>query len=86
MLHKEHSTASACRVPENWRNHNMATQAPAARLLSIEDVVERTSISRSKVYMEMAAGRLRSVKVGRRRLVSEAAIVDFINALEAGAA
>jgi excisionase family DNA binding protein len=64
----------------------MATQAPAARLLSIEDVVERTSISRSKVYMEMAAGRLRSVKVGRRRLVSEAAIVDFINALEAGAA
>jgi excisionase family DNA binding protein len=62
----------------------MTASAPAARLLSIDDVVERLRIGRSKVYMEMDAGRLRSVKVGRRRLVSESAIADFIGALEGG--
>jgi excisionase family DNA binding protein len=64
----------------------MATQAPVARLLSIDDVMERLQIGRSKVYMEFEADRLRSVKVGRRRLVTEAALVEYIEKLEAGAA
>jgi len=40
-----------------------------ARLNSIDDVMERLRIGRSKVYMEMDAGRLRSCKVGSRRMV-----------------
>jgi excisionase family DNA binding protein len=63
----------------------MTAQAPAARLNTIEDGMERLCISRSKIYMEMAAKRLRSVKVGSRRLIPESAIVEYISALEAGA-
>jgi excisionase family DNA binding protein len=54
-------------------------------LNSIKDVVARTRLSRSKVYEEMDSGRLKSVKVGRRRLVTESQLIDFIDALiEAG--
>ncbi len=58
--------------------------AITARLNSIEDVMERLRIGRSKVYLEMDSGRLGSVKIGSRRLVPEAALVGYINALEAG--
>lgn len=54
-----------------------------ARLNSVEDVMDRLNLGRSKVYEVLANGQLRSVKVGRRRLISDAAIVDFINHLEA---
>jgi excisionase family DNA binding protein len=54
-------------------------------LNSIKDVVVRTRLSRSKVYEEIEAGRLHSVKVGRRRLITESALIDYINNLiEAG--
>ena len=55
-----------------------------ARLNNIEAVVARLGLGRSKVYEELASGRLRSVKVGRRRLVSESALVEYIERLEAG--
>jgi excisionase family DNA binding protein len=55
-----------------------------ARLHSVEDVMGRLRLGRSKTYEVLGNGQLRSVKVGRRRLISEAAIVDFINRLEAG--
>ncbi|MDR3660854.1 MAG: helix-turn-helix domain-containing protein [Mycobacterium sp.] len=58
-----------------------------ARLNSIKDVMTKTNLSRSTIYGEMGSGRLRSVKVGRRRLVPESALIDYINGLiEAGAA
>jgi excisionase family DNA binding protein len=54
-----------------------------ARLHDIESVMERLKLGRSTVFSVLASGQLRSCKVGRRRLVSEAALVDFINQLEA---
>ena len=54
-----------------------------ARLHSIESVMERLNLGRSKTFELLATNQLRSVKVGRRRLISESAIVDFINRLEA---
>jgi excisionase family DNA binding protein len=50
-------------------------------LNSVKDVVARTRLSRSKVYEEIASGRLRSVKVGGRRLILESAFVDYIDGL-----
>jgi excisionase family DNA binding protein len=50
-------------------------------LNSIQDVALRTGLSRSKLYTEMAAGRLRSVKVGSRRLIPESALVDYVDSL-----
>jgi len=51
------------------------------RLNSVRDVVTRTRLSRSKVYEEMGSGRLRSVKIGSRRLIPESALVDYIEGL-----
>ena len=50
-------------------------------LNSVKDVVARTKLSRSTIYEELATGRLKSVKVGRRRLITEAALVDYIDHL-----
>jgi excisionase family DNA binding protein len=52
-----------------------------ARLHHVESVMERLGLGRSKVYELMASGQLRSCKVGRRRLVPESAIVEFIDSL-----
>ena len=46
----------------------------------------RLGVSRSTVFELIASGELRSVKIGHRRLVSDAAIADFIAGLEAAAA
>jgi hypothetical protein len=51
------------------------------RLNDIKDVMGRTRLSRSKLYEEMGSGRLKSVKVGHRRLVTESQLIDFIDNL-----
>lgn len=48
------------------------------RLLSVDEAATMLGIGRSALYGEIAAGRLHSIKVGRRRLVPAAAIRDFI--------
>lgn len=53
-----------------------------ARLNPVEIVMGRLGLGRSTVFALLASGQLRSVKVGRRRLVPEAAIVEFIANLE----
>jgi len=54
-----------------------------ARLNSVERVMEKLGVGRSTVFELMAGGQLRSVKIGRRRMVSDRAISEFINKLEA---
>ena len=48
------------------------------RLLSVDEVAGILSLGRSLVYGELGAGRLRSVKVGRRRLIPAAAVAEYI--------
>ena len=43
-------------------------------------------MGRAKGYELISSGRLRSVKIGRRRLIPESAIVELIANLEAGGA
>jgi excisionase family DNA binding protein len=54
-----------------------AMQAPD-RLLSVDEAAALLGIGRSRLYDEIAAARVRSVKVGRRRLVPSGAIADYI--------
>jgi excisionase family DNA binding protein len=54
-------------------------------LNSVKDVVIRTRLSRSKIYEELDSGRLQSVKVGRRRLIPESALINYIDGLIAAA-
>jgi excisionase family DNA binding protein len=57
-----------------------AATGPAApnRLLSVDEAASMLGIGRTATYGELQAGRLRSVKVGRRRLVPAAAIPEYI--------
>ena len=51
-------------------------------LYRVAEVMTLLSLSRSVLYEELRAGRLRSVHVGRTRLVTAAAINDYIALLE----
>ena len=52
-----------------------------AHLNDIKDAGARLRLSRSKIYEEMDSGRLKSVKVGRRRLITESQLIDYIDNL-----
>jgi excisionase family DNA binding protein len=52
-------------------------QAPD-RLLSVDEAAAALGIGRSRLYDEIGAGRVRSVRVGRRRLVPSSAITERI--------
>jgi excisionase family DNA binding protein len=53
-----------------------------ARLHNIERARERLGVGRSKVFELIASGELRSCRVGRRRLIPEQAIRDFVARLD----
>jgi excisionase family DNA binding protein len=56
-----------------------ATQQP--RLLRVEEAAQLLGIGRSLAYHLIRTGRLRSIKIGSRRLVPLAAIDEAISAL-----
>jgi excisionase family DNA binding protein len=60
-----------------------ATAVP--QLYRIPDAMRLLSMSRSVIYEQLRAGRLRSVRQGRTRLIPAAAIADYIALLEAEA-
>jgi excisionase family DNA binding protein len=49
---------------------------------TIDGVVRATSLSRSSIYKSIADGSLRSIKVGRRRMVTRKALEEYISKLE----
>ncbi len=61
-----------------------AAQAPQVsdapdRLYGIRETCEILGgLGRSRLYGELASGRLKSLKVGRRRLIPASAIADYI--------
>jgi excisionase family DNA binding protein len=52
------------------------------RLMSIEQAARALGIGRTALYSEIGAGRIRSVKVGRRRLVPSSAIIEVASGHE----
>ena len=57
----------------------------APQLYRIPDAMQILSMSRTVIYEQLRSGRLRSVHQGRARLISAAAITDYIALLEAEA-
>jgi excisionase family DNA binding protein len=51
-------------------------------LYGVPEAAELTGIGRSKLYEELAAGRIRSVKIGSRRLIPKEALTEFVEGLE----
>lgn len=64
----------------------LAAEVPTApdRLYDVDAAAAALGIARSKLYDLITAGELRSVKVGRRRLIPTQAVAEFIR--QAGAA
>jgi excisionase family DNA binding protein len=54
---------------------------PATRAYSVEEVAERTGISRSKLYEEMDEKLLRARKCGDRRLILETDLDRYLRKL-----
>ena len=72
-------------VREEVAKAEAARLGAPTRLLSIKTVAAALSLSRTKVYNEIGAGRLRSLRVGGRRLIPEDAVAEYIASLsEAG--
>jgi excisionase family DNA binding protein len=49
-----------------------------ARLLPVEAVMGQLNIGRSSVFKLIDSKKLRSVKIGRRRLVPQSAVDEFV--------
>jgi len=47
-------------------------------LLSVVDAAQILSLSRSKVYELLAAGAIRSVRIGRSRRIPRSALDDYV--------
>ncbi|MEV6136485.1 helix-turn-helix domain-containing protein [Nocardia sp. NPDC051990] len=57
-----------------------------SKLLTESDVRKLIPIGHSKYYELIGSGELRSVKIGRRRFVTEQAVTDYIARLDQDAA
>ncbi|GGQ80490.1 helix-turn-helix domain-containing protein [Kitasatospora griseola] len=67
---------TATELPARGRNSTLPV------LYRVDDVVELLRLSRTVVYDLIRAGRLRTVKEGRSRLVPASAINDYVALLE----
>lgn len=65
--------------------HRIPAQAidvpPGPLLITVEEAARRLAIGRTVAFELIAAGRLRSVKVGRLRRVPVEAVVEFVESL-----
>lgn len=61
----------------------MTTQqpVPTRHLYKIPEAMRLLSMSRSVIYEQMRAGRLKYVKVGRARLIPAVAIAEYVRML-----
>ena len=60
----------------------MTTTEPGPMMFRISTVVKLTGLSRSVIYEQIKAGRLRTVKQGSATLVTAAALDDYVQLLE----
>jgi excisionase family DNA binding protein len=61
---------------------DLTVSAEAKLLYRIPEAMRLLSMSRSVMYEQIRANRLRSVRQGRTRLIPAAAIVDYVLLLE----
>lgn len=60
-----------------------ALQPKTKLLYDIAEACALTGLSRSRLYVEMASGRLAAVKVGTRRMIRASDLQAFVDALTA---
>ncbi|MFJ3826587.1 excisionase family DNA-binding protein [Streptomyces sp. NPDC090046] len=58
------------------------TVVPTRRLHSVEEAAELLNVGRSTAFEEIRLGRLRTVRVGRRRLVPTEYVDEYVELLK----
>jgi len=61
--------------------HQEELLAVDKRCLSVDETATAVGLGRTKIYELINEGKLKSVKVGRRRLVPAAAVDEFLETL-----
>lgn len=72
-------------MPSNARQTEHAPSPPLRMVYSIAQTAEALGFGRNKVYEEISAGRLRSFKAGRRRMIAAEDLRAYIDALRGAA-
>ena len=52
-------------------------------LIPVRDIEEMTTLSHGTVYKLIGSGQLKTVKVGKRRFITQNQLAEFLNDLEA---
>jgi len=60
----------------------MYNEAQTPKLLSLNEVSERTALSRSTIYREIDAGRLIAVKIGKSVRITDSELRRYIESLQ----
>lgn len=60
----------------------MSADAQAKRMYSVEEAAWLLSMGRTKAFAELKSGRLKSVRIGRSRLIPSEYIDDFVELLK----
>lgn len=60
----------------------MTEGMPGKLLLNVDEVAQILGVGRSHLYAYIASGKLRSLKLGRRRKIGVEAVREFIAKLE----
>lgn len=72
----------AVATPQDHSDHDQPTPLPAAvpkrHLYRVPEAMALLSVSRSVLYEQIRAGRLRAVSQGRSRLIPAVAIQDYV--------
>jgi len=61
-----------------------AVPAAGRLVLSIKETAEELGVSRNSVYTLIASGKIPSLRIGTRRLVARAALVEWLSRQSAG--
>jgi excisionase family DNA binding protein len=60
----------------------MYNESQTPKLLSLNEVSERTALSRSTIYREIESGRLVAVKIGKSVRVTDSELRRYIESLQ----
>jgi len=66
-------------------NRSAGVEAPARLLYGVPEAAARLSLGDRTVWKYVQSGRIRSLRIGGRRLIPAAALEEFVTALEAEA-
>jgi excisionase family DNA binding protein len=86
IVHRSHPpdrvAAAVAELVDALRAEIVAGARPpdVERLLSIAEAATALGVSRTALYTALGSGRLRSVKVGRRRLIPTSALAELTEA------